>query len=78
MVRLPDGREMRAQVDGGNGHSGKRSSDLHFGLGQASSDSKLAVELSWRDPGGKVRREMHHLTPGWHTVLLGYPETTQE
>ncbi len=32
-VFLPDGRRMTAQVDGGNGHSGKRSQDLHFGLG---------------------------------------------
>src|ERR1039458_7853898 len=32
-VFLPDGRKMTAQVDGGNGHSGKRSQDIHFGLG---------------------------------------------
>ena len=32
-VFLPDGRRMSAQVDGGNGHSGKRSQDIHFGLG---------------------------------------------
>ncbi len=78
LVRLPDGRALRAQVDGGNGHSGKRSSDLHFGLGPARSDSSLAVELSWRDPAGQVRKETLHLTPGWHTVLLGYPVTTVE
>jgi hypothetical protein len=76
LVRLPDGRALRAQVDGGNGHSGKRSFDLHFGLGQTRSDSTLAVELNWRDPAGQVRREIVHLTPGWHTVLLGIPDTT--
>ncbi len=76
LVRLPDGRALRAQVDGGNGHSGKRSFDLHFGLGQVGSKSPLDVELSWRDPAGQVRRETLHLTPGWHTVLLGHPDTT--
>ncbi len=70
-VRLPDGRVLRAQVDGGNGHSGKRSFDLHFGLGNVGSQAPLSVELSWRDPAGQVRREAVSLTPGWHTVLLG-------
>ena len=55
LVRLPDGRSLRAQVDGGNGHSGKRSFDLHFGLGQTGADRTLAVELTWRDPAGGVR-----------------------
>ena len=31
-VTLPDGRRRTAQVDGGNGHSGKRAPELHFGL----------------------------------------------
>ena len=34
----------------------------------------LEVELSWRDPAGRVRRESRRLTPGWHTVLLGHPD----
>jgi hypothetical protein len=70
-VHLPDGRRLLAQVDGGNGHSGKRSSDLHFGLGRLPPDTRLRVELSWRDPAGRVRRETLHLPAGWHTVLLG-------
>ena len=45
LVRLTDGRSLRAQVDGGNGHSGKRSFDLHFGLGRAESKTALEVEL---------------------------------
>ncbi|MGP0065496.1 MAG: CRTAC1 family protein [Isosphaeraceae bacterium] len=77
-VRLSDGRALRAQVDGGNGHSGKRSFDLHIGLGEARLETSLAIELSWRDPAGQIRREILHLTPGWHTVLLGYPDTTVE
>jgi hypothetical protein len=78
LVRLPDGRALTAQVDGGNGHSGKRSFDLHFGLGPTRLDSSMAVELSWRDPAGQIRRERLQLTPGWHTVLLGYPDMTVE
>ncbi len=74
-VRLPGGRELHAQVDGGNGHSGKRSFDLHFGLAAVDSKTALEVELSWRDRDGRARRESQRLTPGWHSVLLGNPDT---
>jgi hypothetical protein len=70
-VHLPDGRQLVAQVDGGNGHSGARSPDLHFGVGQISENTPLQVELKWRDVGGQVHQESLHLSPGWHTVLLG-------
>lgn len=69
-VHLPDGRRLVAQVDGGNGHSGKRSPSLHFGLGHVISDLSLRVELKWRDSGGRVRQETLTLRPGWHTVVL--------
>jgi hypothetical protein len=68
-VTLPDGRRLIAQVDGGNGHSGKRSPELHFGLG--SIVEPLDVELAWRDPTGQPHRQTVHLEPGWHTILLG-------
>jgi hypothetical protein len=58
-------------VDGGNGHSGKRSPDLHFGLGAAPKDRRLAVDLAWRDERGAVRRRTVSLAPGWHTIVLG-------
>jgi hypothetical protein len=70
-VHLPGGRRLVGQVDGGNGHSGKRSQDLHFGLGRAAGDATLKVELHWRDTGGRVHRESIDLPPGWHTVRLG-------
>ena len=70
-VHLPDGRPLVAQVDGGNGHSGKRSPDLHFGLGQLSPDQALRVELRWRDQGGQIHQDTVQLSPGWYTVLLG-------
>jgi hypothetical protein len=62
-----------AQVDGGNGHSGKRSNDLHFGLGPHPADAPVPVELRWRDPAGRPHREELRLEPGWHTVELGWP-----
>lgn len=73
-VYLPDGRQLASQVDGGNGHSGKRSSDLHFGLGSLGAEQKLRVVVRWRDRDGVVRQEEFELPPGWHTVLLGGAE----
>lgn len=70
-VYLPDGRRLVAQVDGGNGHSGKRSTHLHFGLGQLSSNQTSRVELRWRAPDGQIHHDTLQLSPGWYTVLLG-------
>jgi hypothetical protein len=72
LVYLPDGRRLVAAVDGGNGHSGKRSPDLQFGLGQVSQDTQLQVDLQWRDADGKASRKTIYLKPGWHTVMLGW------
>ncbi|MDP2834140.1 MAG: CRTAC1 family protein [Pseudomonadota bacterium] len=69
VVRLPDGRRLIAQVDGGNGHSGKRSQELHFGLGKQ--QGPVQVEISWRDAQGRMQRATLNMKPGWHTVLLG-------
>jgi hypothetical protein len=69
-VTLPDGRKLVAQIDGGNGHSGKRSHDLHFGLGSVPTDKPLPVELNWRDGQGKIHQDKLSLTPGWYTVEL--------
>lgn len=70
-VTLPDGRVLTRQVDGGNGHSGKRGPELHFGLGETR--GPVGVRVDWRDSGGQVRREYLKLSPGWHTLLLGRP-----
>jgi enediyne biosynthesis protein E4 len=69
-VYLPSGRKLIQQVDGGNGHSGKSSPDLHFGLGVAGPQN-LRVAIDWRDRKGMIRHMETSLTPGWHTVLLG-------
>ena len=63
----------RGQVDGGNGHSGKRSPDLHFGLGRVPDMTPLRVDLRWRDPSGRPLAQTLDLTPGWHTVRLAWP-----
>jgi enediyne biosynthesis protein E4 len=68
-VTTPDGRSQTRQVDGGNGHAGKRSPDLHFGLGREA--ASVQVQIEWRDNHGNVHEESHRLDPGWHTLLLG-------
>ena len=69
-VGLPDGRTLVAQVDGGNGHSGHRSPDLHFGLGPVEPARPMPVEIAWRDPDGRTHRASVMLLPGRRTVEL--------
>lgn len=76
-VRLPDGRQLVGQVDGGNGHSGKRSPELHFGLGRQEASARMDVEVAWRDGTGRVHRQSLKLTPGWYTVVLGAEGVTE-
>jgi hypothetical protein len=60
------------QVDGGNGHSGKRSPDLQFGLGHLTGNELINVELRWRDAHGELQQETIQLSPGaWYTIVLG-------
>jgi len=74
IVHLPNKKTLIAQVDGGNGHSGKRSPDLHFGLGKIPKQYELNVDISWRDPSGHKHKQRFLLSPGWHTVQLAWPE----
>jgi hypothetical protein len=72
-VLLPGRAPLVQQVDGGNGHSGKRSPDLQFGLGQLAGNELVTVELRWRDAQGKLQRQTIQLSPGgWYTILLGH------
>ena len=70
-VALPSGRRISGQLDGGSGHSGKRSPELHFGLGDVMPRRELPVEIRWRGRDRAEHRAQLALTPGWHTVLLG-------
>ncbi|MFO1095040.1 MAG: VCBS repeat-containing protein [Planctomycetaceae bacterium] len=69
-VQLADGRSLTAQVDGGTGHSGKRSPDLLFGLGRDAADAAVPVTVRWRGTDGRIRTESLQVAPGWHAVLL--------
>ena len=73
-VRMPDGRILVSLVDGGSGHTGKRSPDVHLGLGALPSDTPLPVTIKWRDSVGTVRETALQLTAGWHTITLGIPQ----
>ncbi|HEU4713253.1 MAG TPA: CRTAC1 family protein [Pyrinomonadaceae bacterium] len=68
-VTRTDGKVLTRQVDGGNGHSGKRSPDLHFGLGN--SQGTVGVKIRWRDQQGQVHEQFLNLKPGRYTVVLG-------
>jgi hypothetical protein len=74
---LPDGRKLVGRVDGGSGHSGRRSPDIHFGLGTVGKSARLSVELRWRDSQGKPQETTLQLSPGWHTVRLETLEAKQ-
>jgi hypothetical protein len=70
-VRRSDGRVLVRQVDGGNGHSGKRSPELLFGLGR---DTRpVGVTVRRRDSAGVTTVE-RRLAPGRHTLLIGRNE----
>jgi hypothetical protein len=68
-VTTADGHTQLAQVDGGGGHSGKRSFDVFFGLG-AEASKPVSAELSWRDLSGTVQHQQLDLTAGWHDLML--------
>jgi enediyne biosynthesis protein E4 len=72
-VRLPDGRRLVGHADGGSGHSGKRSPEIHFGLGRTAPGIALPVAVRWRDREGRPRTTTLRLAPGRHRVMLGAP-----
>jgi len=69
-LHYPDGREAIAQVDGGSGHSGKRSKEIHFGLGNIDAKTTLPVDLFWRDSQGVVHEEKRSFQPGCLLVIF--------
>ena len=68
-VRLPNGKRLVQQVDGGNGHGGFSSQEVLFGLGR-NAPERVTADIAWRDGAGVARRTSLTLRPGWHTVLL--------
>jgi hypothetical protein len=72
-ARTSDGRVLLGRVDGGSGHSGKRSPEVHLGLGDAS--GPVDVQLRWRDRTGQVHEQSLRLSPGRHDLRLGATAT---
>ncbi|MEV5764619.1 CRTAC1 family protein [Micromonospora sp. NPDC052213] len=68
-VRTADGRIRLAQLDGGGGHSGKRSFEIVVGLGEIG-DQPVSVEVTWRDLDGVVHAQTQEMTRGWHSLML--------
>ncbi len=67
-ISTPGGHTQISQVDGGGGHSGKRSFEVSFGLGTY--DGPVSVHLRWRDAFGELTSRRCTLTPGTHSVIL--------
>lgn len=68
-VRSANGVTHHTYVDGGNGHSGQSSADVHLGLG-ADHVGPVDVKLTWRDHDGVVQRTDVNVETGWHTIVL--------
>jgi hypothetical protein len=68
-VTTADGKKYIQRVDGGSGHGGKRSSQVHIGLGNAS--GPVQVHLQWRDRQGVVHHRDLELNQGRHALVLG-------
>jgi len=69
LVTTADGHRQVAQLDGGGGHSGKRSFDVFFGLGDQGSQP-VSAEISWRDVAGNTHVQRVDLRAGWHNLML--------
>lgn len=69
-VQTTDGRRFIERVDGGSGHSGKRSHEVHIGLGERVV-GPVRVHLQWRDRTGQLRQQDLQMSTGWHALRLG-------
>jgi hypothetical protein len=64
---LGDGHSLSVFSDSSNGHSGHRSPEVHFGLGQ--DITKAVVTVTWRSAGERHTRQ-YVFAPGRHRVVL--------
>ena len=71
MVLIMESNEKRlSYVDGGSGHSGIRSPQVHFGLGNVNSNKKHKVEVKWRDFNGETHLSEFMVASGNHKIIL--------
>ncbi len=74
VIRLSDGRSFSSEVDGGNGHSGKRSPDIHFGLGPVAPGTSAELVVTWRSTGVTTKSARFPALPiGQHLAVLLQP-----
>lgn len=66
-ITTPSGRQI-GQLDGGGGHGGYRSFDVHFGLGSYS--GPVDAQIQWRDVQGQLHTQALRLAPGVHHLML--------
>ena len=66
---LPGGVPWIASVDGGNGHGGQRSPEVHIGVG-ASRATEVAIQVAWRDSNGHIQRLVTTVPLSWSTLVL--------
>lgn len=66
-ITTPQGTQI-SQLDGGGGHVGFRSFDVHFGLG--SYTGPVSVHIQWRDVDGGLHQQTLSMAPGVHTLML--------
>jgi len=66
-LTTPTGTQI-AQLDGGSGHGGFRSFEVHLGLG--SYLGAATVQLRWRDVNGQQHQQTQHLRSGVHSLVL--------
>jgi hypothetical protein len=67
-IHTADGKTQIARLDGGGGHSGRSSFQVHFGLGAQT--GPVTVDLTWTDTTHTLRHATMRLTPGQHTLML--------
>jgi hypothetical protein len=67
-VKDSSGRSQVSRMDGGSGHGGKRSFDVHFGLGDAA--GPVTATIQWRDINGGFHTQTQQLSPGSHKLAL--------
>lgn len=74
-IHFKNGSTLIRYVDGGNGHSGHNSPEIHFSMegtaGRSIQDIDH-IELKWRKAGGEPTSAAVKLSPGWHTIYLPY------
>jgi hypothetical protein len=66
-ITTPDGTQI-GQLDGGGGHGGYRSFEVHFGLGSYA--GPVTAHLRWRDTSGHPHEQTEQFTPGVHSLML--------